>query len=103
MSRNKINKKTQRNITLHRINILFEQAEKKAKKKQYYLANRYIDLARKLSMKNLTPIPSFLKRRFCKHCYYYLVPDINCRVRIKNGKIVIYCYNCHKFIRLPIK
>lgn len=81
-----------------RIKYLFEQAEK-AFNRNPSLSNRYVTLARKLAMKYKVRIPRELKRRFCKHCYRYLVPGKNCRVRTKNGKIVYYCENCRKFMR----
>ena len=67
------------------------------------LANRYITLARKVSMKVKVRIPIELKRRFCKHCYKYLVPNKNSLIRIRNSKVIITCYECKKFTRIPIK
>ncbi|MBN1644549.1 ribonuclease P [Candidatus Woesearchaeota archaeon] len=63
------------------------------------LANRYITLARKYSMKYKVKIPRVLKRRFCRHCYKYLVPGKNCRVRTHKGKVVYFCMNCKKYMR----
>jgi len=87
-------------IALERIKILFEQAEK-AGKKDLKLANRYVHLARKISMKAKARIPGNLKRRFCKHCYSYLIPGVNVRVRTQRGKVVYYCLNCKKYMRFP--
>ncbi len=87
-------------IALERIKILFEQAEKIAKEDPS-LANRYVYLARKISMKAKVRIPRELKRRFCKHCYVYFIPGVNYRVRIQRGKVVYYCFNCKKYMRFP--
>ncbi|MBW3004311.1 ribonuclease P [Candidatus Woesearchaeota archaeon] len=84
-----------------RINYLFEQAGK-AFNKNPSLSNRYVTLARKLSMKYKVQIPRELKRRFCKHCYKYLVPGKNCRVRTHKGKVVYFCQNCKKFMRFVL-
>ncbi|MBD3304020.1 ribonuclease P [Candidatus Woesearchaeota archaeon] len=84
-----------------RIKHLFRQAEK-AFNKNPSLSNRYVTLARKLSMKYKVPIPRELKRKFCKHCYKYLVPGKNCRIRTKDGKVVYYCLNCKKFMRFVL-
>lgn len=92
----------QRQIALERIKILFEQA-KKIFKKDPSLSNRYVSLARKIAMKYKVRIPSNLKKQFCKHCYYYLVPSVNCRVRLQKRKVVYYCLNCKKYMRFPYK
>jgi len=92
----------QRRIALERINILFEQA-KKAFKKDPKLSDRYVDLARKIAMKYKVRIPSHLKRQFCKHCYKFLVPSVNARIRIRKGKVVYYCLNCKKYMRIPYR
>ena len=67
------------------------------------IADRYVCIARKISMKYLVSIPNKYKRCFCKHCYCYIFPNVNSRFRIKNGKIVIFCNNCEKFTRIPFK
>ena len=97
------NKKFQKTIAKQRIIKLFNLAEKKAFEKDFELADRYIHLARKISMKYLVPIPSDLKKRYCKHCYSYLRPSVNSRTRITHGKITIFCEKCGKYTRTPIK
>ena len=89
-----------RNIAKERIEILFKEAAD-VFKKDPLLADRYVKLAREISMKSRVRIPSDLKRRFCKHCYSYLVPGVNCRVRTREGKVVYYCLKCKKFMRFP--
>ena len=103
MSKNrKIDKKNQKIIAKKRIDFLFNLAEKKALSEDFTLANRYIELARKISMRYLVPIKPEFKRKFCKHCYSFLLPNVNSRVRISRGKIIIFCKNCNKFTRIPI-
>jgi len=99
----RITKGQQKKIATRRINRLFIMAEENALTGKLNIANRYVELARKLSMRNLTPIPKEHKRRFCKHCYSYLLPNITCRVRINSGKLVVYCYNCRRYKRIPLK
>ena len=84
-------KKIQKTIAKNRINKLFSMAEQKALSGNLDLADRYIEIARKISMRNLVPISKDFKHRFCKHCYSYLLPDFNCRIRIHKGRIIIYC------------
>jgi ribonuclease P protein subunit RPR2 len=92
--------KKQQDIAKKRISILFNEA-KKAFNKDPKLANRYVGLARKIAMKYKVRIPSQLKRKFCKHCYSYLVPSKNCRVRLQKSRIIYSCLNCKKFMRFP--
>jgi ribonuclease P protein subunit RPR2 len=103
MSKKKNNKKNQKQTAEKRIKKLFLMAEKKALNKDISLANRYVQLARKISMKYLVPMPIEFKRRFCKHCYIYLLPTVNSRFRIHNKCLVIFCFNCQKYTRIPYK
>jgi ribonuclease P protein subunit RPR2 len=66
-------------------------------------ANLYVHKARKLAMKHNIRLSSSVKKRFCKHCYSYLVPGENCRIRTRAGKIVYYCLECKKYMRFLIK
>jgi len=96
-------KKQNKTIAKQRIIKLFSLVEKKAFEKDFELADRYIHLARKISMKYLVPIPSNLKKKYCKHCYSYLQPSVNSTTRINNGRIIIFCQNCGKYTRIPFK
>ena len=63
-------------------------------------ANKFVHKARRTAMKYKMKLPANLKRRVCKHCYAYLVPSKNCRVRIKEGKVVYYCFSCKRHTRI---
>ena len=89
-------------IAKERIQELFRQADVMFDEDPK-LSNRYVQIARKISMKFKVRIPSQLKRKFCKHCYCFLKPGKNCRVRTHEGKVVYYCNNCKKFMRFPYK
>jgi len=86
-----------------------KEAEEAAKKIIEYFklasesnkANDYVRKARNLSMKYKLKIPLALKRRFCKHCYSYLIPGKNLRVRLQGQKVIYYCLECKKFTRIP--
>jgi ribonuclease P protein subunit RPR2 len=95
-------KKVQKNVAHYRIQYLFSLAEKYALQGKLILSDRYIALARKISMKYLVPIPAEYKRRYCKHCYCYMLPPINCRIRIHHATIITYCHNCKKYSRIPL-
>lgn len=101
--RNARDKKIHKKIALSRIQKLFQLAEKYALLGRMNLADRYVFLARKISMRYLVPIPKEFKRCFCKHCYRYLLPGVSGRVRLQKGKLVFYCFQCKKYYRIPLK
>jgi ribonuclease P protein subunit RPR2 len=89
-------------LVKHKIELLFNKA-KEIFKKDRAKANSLVKKARGLSMKYKVRIPTKLKRQFCKHCYSYLMPSVNARIRTKEGKLIIYCLHCKKFTRIPYK
>jgi len=94
-------RRERKRIALQRIHHLFKQAERRAYENRLDLATRYVVLARKLAMRYLVRMPREYKRRFCKNCYFYLVPGKNCRVRLKKHKVVVTCLNCGEVMRYP--
>jgi ribonuclease P protein subunit RPR2 len=86
-----------------RLEKLFIFAEKYSKSNRFDLADRYVEIARSLSMRYLVPIPKKYKRCFCKHCYSYLRPGVNCKIRINRKKLIIYCGICKKFTRILLE
>ncbi len=92
-------KQLQKKIARERIEILFREARKTPHQK---LSNRYVFLARKIAMKYQVKIPREYKKLFCKKCYAYLVPAKTLRTRIKNKKLIYYCYNCNHITRYPL-
>lgn len=95
-------KKEMQGIAQERIAILFHEAEKVFKKNPAR-ANRYVALARKIMMKANLSLEKKLKRKFCKHCNAFLQPGTNATVRIRKGKVIIYCKNCKKYTRIPLR
>ena len=87
-------------IAKQRVRILLDKADAVFNTNKS-LANRYVTLARKIAMKFKTRIPSALKRRFCPHCYKFLRPGVNARVRLTKSKVVYYCGECKHFWRMP--
>lgn len=87
-------------IVKEKIILFFKKADESAKT-EIGLSNRYITLARNLSMKFKVKIPPELQKKYCKHCYKYLLPGLNCRVRTKSCKVVYACSHCHKYMRFP--
>ena len=103
VKRYKKGKKLKKQIAEGRINHLFQLAEREAINGYFDLSDRYVDIARRKSMRTLVKIPSKYKRNFCKNCYKYLLPSATSRVRIKRGHIIIFCNNCKKITRIPLK
>lgn len=88
-------------IAKEHIRVLFKEAEKRYKEDPK-LSNKYVKLARKIAMKFKVKLTSVQKRKFCKHCYIFLMPGSNARVRTKDGNIVYYCLSCKKHSRIPL-
>ncbi len=85
-------------IARERIEILFEKA-KIAFSAYPERSDRYVDLARRIAMRQRIRIDREFRRRFCHHCYSYLVPGRNMRVRVHRGMVVITCQVCNEKTR----
>ncbi|MFH1210383.1 MAG: ribonuclease P [archaeon] len=94
-----VGKDRQKEIAKERIRKLFEEAEREFSKHPER-ANRYVEMARKIAMKTKTRMTEY-RTKFCKHCYKYLKPGRNCRVRTKNKKVIYYCLNCKRYTKFP--
>jgi ribonuclease P protein subunit RPR2 len=93
------NRNKQKDIAKERIKKLFEEAEKEFSKHPER-ADRYVEMARKIAMKTKVRLTEY-RTKFCKHCYKYLKPGRNCRVRTKNKKMVYHCNNCKRYTKFP--
>ena len=86
-------KNFRREIALERIYRLFELAEQ-----EFALhserSRRYVELARKISMRNKAPIPAELKKRFCKKCGAFLVKGKNAEEKAAGELVEIHCKEC---------
>ena len=93
-----------RAIARERIRILFQRAHA-----MYHLepelAQRYVELARKMSMRYKVKIPVEFRRRICRHCKRFIIPSSTCRIRIQQKRephVVITCFQCGKQSRIPL-
>lgn len=92
-------------IALERIRILFDQAEQTFPEDSQ-LAQRYVDLARRIAMRTRTHLPRDLRRRICRKCKAYLVPGATSRTRIRQRRephVATTCLSCGHTTRIPIK
>jgi ribonuclease P protein subunit RPR2 len=97
----KRDKKLENRIARERIEILLERAEK-YKNKDYGLARRYVELAKKISMRYKVRIPEKYRYAFCKKCYYPYKSD-KIRIRIRKSRVIVTCLNCGFERRIPIR
>jgi ribonuclease P protein subunit RPR2 len=67
------------------------------------LSDRCVALARNISMRHRVRIGRLQRKQFCRHCYRFLVPGQNVRVRIARGKVVMTCLSCGRQMRIPVK
>ncbi len=92
------NKDLVRRIAQERMFVLLSLAEKRAKENTdlgRLLEKRYVELARKISRHYLIPFPKNLKKRVCKKCNNFLIPGINCKVRLSSSeRFIIYKCEC---------
>lgn len=96
---------TTKRIAMQRIQKLFSLA-KETFNGDPSLAQRYVDVARRIAMAARIHLPTEYRRQICKHCKSFILPGVNCRVRIKQERephMVITCFKCGKQTRIPLK
>ncbi len=90
-------------IARERIAILLRLADKTARG-DVLLAERYGELARKISIRCRVPIPSEWKWRYCRSCKTLLFPGITAIIRTRSEKyphLTIKCLKCGSINRRP--
>jgi ribonuclease P protein subunit RPR2 len=95
----------EKQIALTRIQILFRLAMQVFNKNPT-LAQRYVELARRISMRCKVRIPSEYKKLICHHCKQFIIPGIGCRVRTQQKRephVVITCLYCGGKTRIPLR
>ncbi|MCX6691314.1 MAG: ribonuclease P [Methanoregula sp.] len=88
-------------IARERIAVLFSQAEARFST-QPELSSRYVEIARRIAMRQRIRIDRDLRRQFCRNCSSFLVPGRTSRVRICDGNVVVTCLACKKKRRYPL-
>ncbi|MDD1702316.1 MAG: ribonuclease P [Methanoregula sp.] len=89
-------------LARERIAVLFTQAETAFRENPEF-SNRYVELARNISMRQRVRIDREYRRRYCHHCYRYLVPGANMRVRVHRGWVAVTCRECKKTTRYRVE
>ena len=96
---------TTKRIAMQRIRTLFHLARETVHE-DTALAQRYVDIARKVAMAAKVRLPKEYRSQVCRHCKSFILPGVNCRVRIKQRRephMVVTCLNCGKQMRIPLK
>ena len=96
----KRDKKRESRIAKERVAYLIGRAEE-YKTKDYELARRYVELAKRIAMRYRVRIPKELKMTYCKKCLYPY-REGRFRVRIRKSRVIVTCLNCGYVRRIPI-
>jgi len=94
-----------KDLARQRIKRLFDLALKKYKD-ELDLANRYVEIALKISRKVRVRIPREYRLLYCRKCGSLLIPGRTSLVRVRNYRerhLSIKCLNCGRIIRKPLK
>ncbi|NIO37591.1 ribonuclease P [Candidatus Bathyarchaeota archaeon] len=94
-----------KHMAIQRIQILFQLATEMIHEDPN-LAQRYITIARKVAMAAKVRLPREYRHQICRHCKNFIIPGVNCRVRIKQTRephIVITCLLCREHMRIPLR
>lgn len=94
-----------RNIALLRIEKLFNLA-REVIYTDPTLAQRYVHIARKVAMAARVRLPQEYRQQVCRTCKSFILPGVNCRVRIRQEReshLVVTCLECGQRMRMPLK
>jgi len=92
-------------IALSRIERLFNLAVKIFDKRPD-LSQRYVEIARRISMRAKVRIPKDKRMLICRHCKRFILPGVNARVRLQPRRephIVVTCLYCGGHMRRPLR
>jgi ribonuclease P protein subunit RPR2 len=92
-------------VALERVKTLFQLAHANMHDRPD-LAQRYVDIARKVSMRTRLHLPPEYRAQICKHCKKFILPGTNSRVRIQTRRephVVVTCLHCGGKTRIPLK
>jgi len=92
-------------IARQRVHTLFQLAIETYKENPQ-LAQRYVDIARRVAMAAKLRLPAEYRRLVCRHCKSFILPGASSRVRIKQHRephVVITCLKCGGHMRIPLR
>lgn len=97
MTRKRVSKSDASKIASERISILLSRSRMETLNGREDRARRYVSLARRIGRRTQTSA----KGEYCKECNSYLIPGVNCRVRMTGGRRSITCLGCGNIKRIP--
>jgi ribonuclease P protein subunit RPR2 len=92
-------------IALKRVQTLFQLAKEEVHKNPEQ-TQRYVEIARRIAMRTRLRLPKEYRQLVCRKCKSFILPGVNCRVRIQQRRephIVVTCLNCGGYSRIPLK
>ena len=98
MSKSRIRRSEIEEIAAARIVKLMTMSREKAMSGDMDLARRYVDLARRISMRTKTKIPK--EYMYCKTCFAPMTPRTS-RVRLRAHHVTVTCTECEGMKRIP--
>jgi ribonuclease P protein subunit RPR2 len=98
MSKRRIQRTEVTEIAETRISKLMEMSEEQASFGDMDLARRYVELARRISMRTKTKIPK--EHIYCRACLTPMAQG-TFRVRLRNRRVVMRCAECGSVKRVP--
>ena len=94
-----------RKVALERVKTLFQLAHANVRDRPD-LAQRYVDMARNISMRTRLHLPPEYRNQICRHCKKFILPGTSSRVRIQTRRephLVVTCLYCGGKTRIPLK
>jgi ribonuclease P protein subunit RPR2 len=92
-------------IALQRMQVLFQLAKENIDDRPD-LAQRYVEIAKRIAMRTRLHLPREYRLHVCKHCKRFIVPGANARVRLQPRRephVAITCLHCGGIMRIPLK
>ncbi|MCX6651058.1 MAG: ribonuclease P protein component 4 [Methanomassiliicoccales archaeon] len=99
MSRKTVSNNQVRGIARKRMDILVRASEKEALSGNMERSKRYMSLALRISGRNKVSMPA--SARYCPKCLAPMVPGLDCRVRLRDHKVIEHCLDCDAVKRTP--
>lgn len=90
-------------VARERIADLFALAEREAERPSGELANRYIELARRVGTRYNVRLPAEYRELYCRGCSTYWVEGRTVRTRLRGARRVRTCLRCGRTRRIPLR
>jgi ribonuclease P protein subunit RPR2 len=89
-------------IAHERIADLFALAQREARRQDGRLADRYVQLARRVGTRYNVRLPAEYRELYCRGCSSYWVEGRTVRTRLRGNRRVRTCLGCGRSRRVPL-